>query len=319
MWARLPPGSRGALHALSPTDLQTLLISLARDRAGAITPADVMRRRRTDRFVQPATSDPRHLAATERRLWDRLPEDVEGLELSPVAPLGTCSAVAPVSQNRIVTTARTSEVVSDSTNALAVEAALRRRHLPPEAEVHLATCQRQLRAQRFGPGASAHFRLFPLVSSGRDTGSGRTEAGLLLRHLRFWRQVLEDLPASAAPRIAVTIWEDPVLAERFHDIVLPGLAQDDDPAGGHRVEVVQDPRRRRGHGYYTPAAIMITARDRDGGDAELGDGGFTTWTAQLTANAKERCLVSCVATERLGALVSPPDRPDTRRWPPARD
>jgi hypothetical protein len=35
---------------------------------------------------------------------------------------------------------------------------------------------------------------------------------------------------------------------------------------------------------------------------ELGDGGFTGWTAALMANAKERCLVSCIATERLTQL-----------------
>jgi hypothetical protein len=34
---------------------------------------------------------------------------------------------------------------------------------------------------------------------------------------------------------------------------------------------------------------------------ELGDGGFTTWTGQLMGNAKERCLVSCIATDRLVA------------------
>ena len=303
VWARLPPGTRVALQGLSPSDLQTLLICLTRDRVGAITPAEVMRRRRADRFVQPAASDPQRLAATELHLWDRLPADVEGVELSPLAPLGTCSAVAPVSQNRIVTTSRTSEVVSDSTNALAVEAALRRGQLPPAADVHLATCQRQLRAQRFRPGMSAHFRLFALASSGRDTGSGRTEARLLLRHLRFWRHVLGHLIPSAAPKIAVTIWSHHVLAERFHDTVLPALAHDDDSADGLHVEVVQDPHRQRGRGYYAPAAIMITAQGRDG-DTELGDGGFTTWTAQLTGNAKERCLVSCIATERLTDLVS---------------
>jgi hypothetical protein len=40
------------------------------------------------------------------------------------------------------------------------------------------------------------------------------------------------------------------------------------------------------------------------GRTELGDGGLTTWTAQLTSNAKERCLVSCLATERLTSLIS---------------
>lgn len=37
-------------------------------------------------------------------------------------------------------------------------------------------------------------------------------------------------------------------------------------------------------------------------EIELGDGGGTTWTGQLMGNAKERCFVSCIATERLAAL-----------------
>jgi hypothetical protein len=37
--------------------------------------------------------------------------------------------------------------------------------------------------------------------------------------------------------------------------------------------------------------------------------GLTIWTAQLTGNAKERCLVSCLATERLTSLTAPASRP----------
>lgn len=42
----------------------------------------------------------------------------------------------------------------------------------------------------------------------------------------------------------------------------------------------------------------------DGGLHEVGDGGFTDWTAQLLGDAKERCLISCVSTERLAALAA---------------
>ena len=103
----LPAGAQEALeHDLSPTDLQTLLIGVARARAYQITAADVMRRWQHDRFVRPAASDPRRLAAVESRLWQLLPVRFTGMELSPVAPLGTCSVVAPVSQNRVVATVR---------------------------------------------------------------------------------------------------------------------------------------------------------------------------------------------------------------------
>ncbi|MEU1840515.1 hypothetical protein [Micromonospora chersina] len=286
VWAALPAGTRAALAGLPAADLRTLLLAVTRDRVATVRPADVVRRWREDRFVRPADVDPRALARLEARVWDLLPADVAGIELSPVAPLGTCAAVAPVSQNRIVGTTRGTEVVSDPTNALAVEAALRRRRV---GEVHLAAAHRVLRAQDFGPGAAAHFRLFTLVSSARDTGSGRTEARLLVRHLTFWRSVLAELAGLATPALHVTLLDDPVLADRLADTVRPALA-------GGTVPLRDEPERERGRGYYVRAALRLTL---GGGDREVGDGGFTDWTARLTGDAKERCLISCLATERL--------------------
>jgi hypothetical protein len=292
VWRAMPPGTREALARLPPTDLQTLLIDVARTRAGQVTPAGVLRRWQHDRFVRPAAADPRGVAAVEARLWQLLPTEFTGVELSPVAPLGTCTAVAPLSQNRVVTTVRGTEVVSDSTNALAVEAAVRRRGQRKTGRTDLAACQPQLRAQDFGPGAAAHFRLFALVSSARDTGSCRTEAGLITRHLAYWLDVLKALIPDREPRVELTVFDHPVLAERLADTIRPGL-------GEHAPFLIDKPERTRGRGYYRGFALRITAEQ---GTVELGDGGLTTWTAQLTQDAKERCLVSCIATERLTAL-----------------
>ncbi|SCL24285.1 hypothetical protein GA0070624_2892 [Micromonospora rhizosphaerae] len=289
VWAAMPAGARAALAGLPAADLRTLLLTVARDRVARVRPADVVRRWREDRFVRPAAVDPRALAAVEARMWRLLPADVDGVELSPVAPVGTCSAVAPVAQNRIVTTMRAAEVLSDPTNALAVEAATRRRNQPPTGEVHLAAAHRVLRAQDFGSGFSAHFRLFALVSSARDVGSGITEARLLVRHLAYWQTVLADLAPSAAPRLHVTVFDHPVIRERLTDTVRPALAADE-------VPLLDEPDRERGRGYYAGCALRITALD---GTLELGDGGLTDWTARLTGDAKERCLISCLATERL--------------------
>ncbi|MEU7932726.1 hypothetical protein [Micromonospora echinofusca] len=292
VWSRLPDGTRSALAGLSPADLRTLLLAVARDRAAAVRPADLVRRWRTDRFTRPAAADPRALAAVEARLWELLPAEFAGVDLSPVAPLGTCSVVTPMSQNRIVTTFRATEVLSDPTNALAIEAAVRRREQPADGTVHLAACHRVLRAQDFGPTWSAHFRLFTLVSSARDTGSGCTEARLLTLHLAYWRTVLATLlPPSAAARVRLTVLDSPVVGERIADTVRPTLG----PSG---VPLVDEPERRRGRGYYVDAALRITA-----GEAALGDGGFTDWTARMTSDAKERCLTSCLATEKIAALA----------------
>jgi hypothetical protein len=291
----MPAGVREALtRRLPPTDLQSLLIAVARARADQVTPADVMRRWQQDRFVRPAAADPRRVAAVEARLWQLLPAEFTGVELSPVAPLGTCTAVGPVSQNRIVTTVRGTEVVSDSTNVLAVEAAVRRRGQPKDGRTDLAACHRQLRAQVFGPGAAAHFRLFALVSSARDSGSGRTEASLLTRHLAYWLDVLDALIPHRRPRIGLSVFDSPMLADRLADTIRPGV-------GRHAAFLIDQPGRTHGRGYYTGLALRITEEQ---GGTELGDGGLTSWTAQLTQDAKERCLVSCIATERLTALAA---------------
>jgi hypothetical protein len=230
-----------------------------------------------------------------------LPESFAGVDLSPVAPLGTCSAVATVDQNRVLSTVRGTEVVSDPTNALAVEAAARRSTGDRGRRVDVAACHRVVRAQAVdGPGLSAHFRLFALVSSARDRGSGRVEADMLVDHLRFWSEALVEFLPRRRPRLTFTVFGSSVLAERFEDRIRPAMA--DGVAG---VPLVADPGRTQGAGYYPEAAIGIRADD-GAQEVDLGDGGLTTWTAALLGDAKERCVVSCLATERLAALASPP-------------
>lgn len=280
VWADAAPDPRAALErTLPPTDLRTLLLGVSHARASAVTPAGVVRQWRDDRFVRPSGADPKALVRVAARLWEALPESFAGIALSPVAPLGTCSAVATVDQNRVVSTARGTEVVSDPTNALAVEAAVRRRS--GAARVDLAVCHRVLRAQAMdGPGVSAHFELFALVSSARDAGSGRTETALLGDHVRYWAAALGGLGVRA--RFGITGYGDATLLTRLRD-------------GGLPVE--DDADRTHGTGYYS-AALGITA-----GGVNLGDGGVVPWTAALMGDAKERCVISCVATERLVGVL----------------
>jgi hypothetical protein len=96
-------------------------------------------------------------------------------------------------------------------------------------------------------------------------------------------------------RFEVTAW-DPVLRERLQQSVLPDLM--DDPV----VSIVEDHARERARGYYVLGALRVVAQTPTG-EVELGDGGFTDWTAKLLQNRKEVCFTSCLATERVSALV----------------
>ncbi|MFF4880573.1 hypothetical protein [Micromonospora sp. NPDC000668] len=62
VWAAMPAGTRATLAGLPATDLRTLLLTVARDRATTVRPPDLVRRWREDRLVRPARADPRALA-----------------------------------------------------------------------------------------------------------------------------------------------------------------------------------------------------------------------------------------------------------------
>ena len=159
--------------------------------------------------------------------------------------------------------------------------------------MHLAAHHRVLRAQQFEPGSAAHFSLFALVSSGRGQAGRAKELSLLRAHGRAWAEMMTPILGPDRLRIAYSTYGDAELARQISDEVGPGVAS----AG-------RGPRPR------ARARLLCARLDQDhaphAGTAsiEIGDGGFTGWTARLTADAKERCLVSCISTERLAAAAA---------------
>lgn len=171
----------GLVERLTPTDLQSLLMELQARMAAKVTPARVLEQFENNRFVVPTRADPRRLTDLDGLVWKYLPAGYQAVELAPLCPLGTIVALTNLSQNRIVSTVRNAEVVSDATNVLALECAVRRRALRCSERatdpVLLAASHRVTRAQKFNvPGASAHFRLLALCAAGRDEGTFRFEA-----------------------------------------------------------------------------------------------------------------------------------------------
>jgi hypothetical protein len=174
---------REALGRLSGSELTSLLLDVFRTRAGRLEPADVLRRYEEDRLVRPAALPPGDLRELERLAVSLLPAGFDRLELSPLAPLGTTSVLGGLSQDRAVATVRGTEVLSDVTNVLALEAAARRRR--GEAEVRLCACERVVRPE------SAHFRLLGLCSAGRSESWREWEARNVHEHVDFYRRLLE--------------------------------------------------------------------------------------------------------------------------------
>ena len=280
---------------ISGADLTTLLLEVFRRRAQRLSPADVMRRYRGDRFVAPAPISFRALRRVEDAFASALPDGFDVLVLAPVLPLAAHSAVSSLDPRKVIATVRGSEVAADPTNALALEAAVRRAASlaadPRSSEVfRLAASQRVARAQHFdGPGMLAHFQLFGLVTAGRDTGNRSFERQQLAEQLRFGARAMAAAGAQRT-QIRITCFEEAARPVFEH------VRQDLSELSG--VDVIEDPDRTAGRRYYTGLCFKVFA-EVEGGWAEIGDGGFVDWTALLTGNGKERLLTSGYGIERL--------------------
>ncbi|MFD8478236.1 hypothetical protein [Kitasatospora sp. NPDC059673] len=235
-------------EGLTGADLTTLLLEVFRRRAERLTPTEVMRRCRTDRFVTPASTGFTQLRRAEDLLLSALPDDFQLVTLAPLVPLATHTAVATVDPRKVVATVRGSEVAADPTNALALEAARRRSQAlaadPRSAvPVRLAAGQRVVRAQHFdAPGMLAHFQLFALVTAGRDTGGRAFEQQHLVEHLRFAVRAMTRAGARRT-EIRLTCLDEsaaPVLARTRTEL-----------AGTPGIDIIDDPDRATGRGYYT--------------------------------------------------------------------
>ncbi len=299
--ARVPGLVSVLADRLSATDLQSLLLEVHRRRSARRRPAEVLVSYQSDRFVQPSAVSPVRLAAWEVCAFTHLPAEIRPIALSPACPLGTCSAVASIHPDWTVTTIRNSEVVSDSTNVLALECALRRRSLLQReaksvAAVHLAASHRLLRAQHYdSPEAVTHFSSFSLCSAGRDLGNLRFEISALDLHIRFYLRALRAFLGAGIPlHLAVTDF-GAVPATSMIESQLLSPIQAEIPGVDGQV----DDRRAGGRGYYSGLCFHIHASHPSGVRLELVDGGVVDWTARLLGNAKERLVISGMGSERL--------------------
>ena len=288
------------LAALSGSDFTTVMLEVVRRRAARETPATVLRRYQRDRFVRPGGTPWRSVRRAEDALLGCLPPETEVVPLAPLAPLGTHSALATVSQHKVVTAIRACEVAADPTNALALEAAMRRAS-GRSGVVRLAAVQRVVRAQRFPAGWAAHFGLFATVTAGRDQGSRRFELAALDEQLRF---AVDALRAAGVRRVQVALTPLSDSGERIAAATAEALG------AAPSADIVMDHERTGGRGYYRDLCFKVNALmdgavdgTGDGASEEIGDGGFTDWTAQLLADGKERLLITGYGVDRLASLT----------------
>ena len=192
-------GNKDLFHdllAISWPQLQAILINLFAKRIERLSPHDVLRQYKQNRFVQPSAIDQRVFNIVDSAFFKNISENDEVIELSTLAPIGSNSVLATIHQNNIISTVRNVEVMADAVTTLALECAKRRQD--GEADpITLYTSQREVRAQKYTEesGFLPHFRGVSIVSSYIFDGKDLSLANMLKKHIEFYLYGLREAVA----------------------------------------------------------------------------------------------------------------------------
>lgn len=284
--AGLPGLVSRLVEMLSGSDLSSLLLEVYRQKAARITPAELLAQYRLNRLVKPATLDMIDSLELELRCLRFYREGgFAAVALSPAAQFGSCSVVATVDQQKIITGVRNTELLADATNALALHiASVLKDGGDRKSVARLCTVHRHIRTQPFPEGYFPHFKIGVMVSSGLDTGGFAFECGSLGEQLAVHCRFLRDELGLGALRLVLRRrgGYDRVFFDRVYAHLASVL-----PA----VEIVRE-EEPAANDYYKGIQFKLYVNGR-----ELADGGFVDWTQQLLGNRKERLLISGVGLD----------------------
>jgi hypothetical protein len=281
-------------QGLPASEVWSLLLDVFAQRAARRRGGDVLGQWRRDAFARTARVDQRSLHTMDGHLLANAAA-FEAVELSPLTPLGTCAAVAPTSQNKIVSALRGTEVVADPTNVLALECAERLR-LDPGATVRLCTSHRCVRAQPVpkGTGFAQHFRIFCLATAGRERKDHAFVVEALCEQVRTHLSALER-HGYAFPDRTVELRATPEragLADRIAD----------------RLRGVDVTRSELEHPYYGGLRFMIGIASPDADvPIPMIDGGSFDWLARLTSNRRLVFVASGMGSQLFAELYRRPE------------
>lgn len=282
------------LAKLSNSELNSLLLELFREKAGKTKPSVLLRQFNENRFVSMADTDIIKIKETEIT-WLKYARDhnYKPLNLSPLAPLGSCSSIGLVDQNNVVSGLRGTEVVSDATNILALKIA---DDFKKTSDKHLisryAATHRHVRAQYFtNPNFTAHFSVFCLASGGYDKGNHEFEIMQLKEHIGILFHLLNKH------------YKKDTLVIRFYSkydsgLFLSRLQHNKDPFWKDKqVEFAEE----HGSNYYKTIQFKIFLKKNDQ-LIDLADGGLVDWTQKLIENKKHRLMISGIGLELVEKL-----------------
>jgi hypothetical protein len=284
------------LASLPGADFNSLMLEVFNRRASKITPQQLLSQYRLSRFVKPAETDCLQFLNLQTATLSLLQEQkFQPVALSPLAPLGTCSVLGTVSQNKVVSAIRGLEVLADATNAIALHIAHTKQAGTTTGPLHYCAVSQHVRAQALSSEKfTAFFTIGCLVSEGIDTGSYTFECTSLVAHLRAWTMILHALFNITALRYRLLPRGD--YPRGFAEHVKKHL---DDQFPEIKIELKESAGVNN---YYKGVQFKIVI-EVAGQELEICDGGFTDWPQKLLNNKKERMLISGFGLELLHKLT----------------
>lgn len=286
------------LDALPPNQVQSVLLGVF-ERLALRTPASqLLAKYEQNRFVQPGRVPPQRMLQLEKLAYSLLPEGVKAVQLSPAGLLGGVSAFGCVSQHKVVSACRGVELISDATNALALECARRRKRAGAAESVHLCAAHRLMRAQKYqSPGSLPHFEMFSMCSAGRDAKGATFEADALAMHMRYHLALLRAVLGSEAGFVLkLSTFGLP----KSRAIAQAAVAR----LGGCQEVDVRYADEASGGGYYDGLRFQIGITKPDGSLALLSDGGLSAWGKRLLSDQKELMMTSGTPLEALAFMTA---------------
>jgi hypothetical protein len=279
---------------LSGTEFNSLLLEIFNARAATIKPARLLKEFENNRFVGPAKIDT--IKSRELELtWLKHAEKngFRAITLSPVSPLGTCSVMGKVNQNKIISSLRGTEVVADATNVLAMKIARDfKRGLNKNLLAKYSTVHRHTRSQFFNnPDFSAHFDVFCMVSGGFDRGNYIFEVQQLNEHIGTILDLVKISFPQARPYLKFYLKED-------NKTLKNALTESHYAWNTIQYDFFTDLENK----YYQAIQFKIFT-SLNAREVNIADGGIVDWIQQLTGNKKHRAMISGVGIELMQKFI----------------
>lgn len=295
------PGTLESLgNKLTSTELNSFLIELFHKKANELKSHNVFSNFQSNQYVKSSSLDPLLVAKFDVVAFELLPKEFQRIELSPLSPFGVCSSLATVSQKKVISSIRNTEVTADATNVLCLEAAIQRKKILIEKEelnrtINLAASHRVVRMQpTINKEHTPHFKLFNLCSAGKDTGNKKFEIQSAILHLEYYISLLyKTLDWSKTKEVEIRLLN----YNKSNTLIKSGILRHFASRPLEKIHFMVDQKDSSGVNYYIDLRVMINITNSKKQKFHIIDGGYTDWTRKILSNKKERVFTSCIGTE----------------------